>query len=212
MHLLWATMHAGNLFLQGSRKLTGLVIPYTGGLSGSSFWKVPKSLSHNKYLRQVFIKVFLLIAWCTLWCEGVTIICSRKPIALYALCDTRTEQTIVSALPQLLLVQVRPEVLQVSIKSKKFLKKDEILCRNAQARLNSSLLWCTIWLFHRIFMWWAPAVYPIACKINYHKSNNISPYSGLYVVYGNMVCQPFITNNGNADSQYIFGNIGNPGA
>lgn len=58
----------------------------------------------------------------------------------------------------------------------------------------------------------APAVYPIAGKIYTDESDEISKPGGVDMSNRNLICQPGIGNNGNAEAEYIFGNVGNTAA
>ena len=132
--------------LIGFHVFTGLVTPYTGFTSSSSCWKVPKSLSQNINICERFLSMYsLLIAWCTRWCEGVTMICSRKPIlpinwVWYQYCKNRWS----GATMAITYLGTPSSAAGMSKKVKKFIKF-EIDWRNAQERLNSSLLWWMIW-------------------------------------------------------------------
>src|SRR3954468_4112198 len=56
-----------------------LILPYCS--SGSSAWNVPNILSQIIKNMPMFMSRYLgLLAWCTLWCEGVTIKYSSQPI------------------------------------------------------------------------------------------------------------------------------------
>ena len=58
----------------------------------------------------------------------------------------------------------------------------------------------------------APAVYPIALEIYYKKCDDVSKHSSFNVNDRNVIKQPAICNDRNANAQHIFYNIGNSAA
>ena len=54
----------------------------------------------------------------------------------------------------------------------------------------------------------APAVHPVSGKINTYKRNKVSKPGSFDMIDSNLLHQPGVSNDADAESQYIFGNIG----
>jgi hypothetical protein len=63
-----------------------LYITKTGGTASNSYWKVLNNLSQTIKIWEWFLSIYSgLIAWWTLWCEGVTRMCSKKVFDMFGM-------------------------------------------------------------------------------------------------------------------------------